>query len=63
MKELNKKNATLNQNMHEKELKIEELTKKLNSSICKHKMIFKAPQNSKYWIRLREGESLYIEYN
>lgn len=62
-KELNEKNATLNQNIHEKELQIEELTKKLNSSICKHKMIFKAPQNSKYWIRLREGESLYIEYN
>lgn len=62
-KELNEKNATLNQNIHKKELQIEELQEKLNSSTCKHKMIFKAPQNSKYWIRLREGESLYIEYN
>lgn len=63
IKDANNQVLSLKTQIDEKEAQIDKLIEKLNNSTCKHKMIFKAPQNSKYRVKLRKGESLYVEYN
>lgn len=42
---------------------VKKLKEELENNTCKHKLLYTAQIDAKYWIRLRKGEALYIEYS